>query len=109
MNCALLANILIIQGKLNTEVEKLLAIDIQNYGPDGADTSLSHFFLGNFYHCQAESGQVDSVRTKLLRRSELKCIEVVRIRTKIYGPNNPRDLVLLVELLLIKRKSSGLE
>jgi tetratricopeptide (TPR) repeat protein len=58
MSAALLGTILEHQGNLGGEtldlLELFLAIDIENYGPEGTDTAMSHLFLGHFYQKKAD-------------------------------------------------------
>jgi hypothetical protein len=102
MSAALLGNILQSQGNLGIETKELLelslAIDIENYGQDGIDTALSHFFLGNFFQYQADqsfrTGRGDERGKELLRLSESKYEESIRINTKIFGPDDPRSILI---------------
>jgi tetratricopeptide (TPR) repeat protein len=104
---SLLASILIVQGKLDSETKELLeqslAIDIKNYGPDGSSTAISYINFGQFYRELAKVQQKNATSKEYLHLSEVKIKEALRIYTKIYGPDDPLTLEFLSELSNTRR------
>jgi tetratricopeptide (TPR) repeat protein len=105
---SLLSTILRSQGKVGSEtkelLEKSLAIDIRNFGPDGLNTAISHNNFGLFYRQLAKVQQTAETKKNYLRLCEIKIKEVLRIFTKIYGPDDPKTLDLSSELPRIARQ-----
>jgi tetratricopeptide (TPR) repeat protein len=94
MNCNLLANILRKQGNHGDEVKDLLnrslAIDIRNDGPDGVNTAVGHYNLAGFHVDLATHVPC----TVIVRRNELTIAkasyeEALRIQSKVFGPSHP--------------------
>jgi tetratricopeptide (TPR) repeat protein len=92
----LLAQILMSQDNMGDETmelfERSLANDIKNEGPDGSNTAVSNFNLGEFYYQLADRQQNDEREIVYLHLSKAKFEEAVRIYTKIFGPNNPQTI-----------------
>jgi len=103
----LLSSILMCQDKLGSEtkvlLEQTLAINIRNFGPDGANTATAQFNFGLFYRHLAEAQQIVATRKGHLRLSEIKHKEALRVNTKIFGPDNPRTLRYSSELSISRR------
>jgi hypothetical protein len=103
----LLASILVSQDKLGSETKELykqsLANSIRNHGPDGVSTSTVHINFGIYYRMLAKGQQTDREKKEILRLSEIEIKEALRIYTKIFGPNNPRNLQFLSELSITRR------
>jgi hypothetical protein len=103
----LLTDILSFQGNLGSEMKKLLeqclAIDIRNYGPDGANTAGDYGNIGIYYRELADAEQTAETRKEFLRLSEIKIKEALRIYTKIYGPDDPKTLRYSTELFTVRR------
>jgi tetratricopeptide (TPR) repeat protein len=91
-----LALILTSQEKLGDETrefyERALAINIKYCGPDGLNTVRSTTNLGHYYHNLANIQESIETRNELLRLSRIKFIEVLRIYTKIFGPDDPKTI-----------------
>jgi hypothetical protein len=98
------------QDKLGSETKELLeqtlAINIRNFGPDGANTATAQFNFGLFYRHLAEAQQIVATRKGHLRLSEIKHKEALRVNTKIFGPDNPRTLRYSSELSISRRPLS---
>jgi hypothetical protein len=110
MSTILLASILHAQGNLGSETKELykrsLVSIIKNYGPEGLNTAVRGFKLGNFYHCRANESQAVEMRKEDLLLSKSKYKEALRINTKVLGPDNPRTKEVSSSFSLISRKLS---
>jgi hypothetical protein len=73
-------------------LERSLANYIKNEGPDGTNTAISNFNLGNFYNQQANKQHNAERKLVYLHLSKSKFEEAVRIFTKVFGPNNPQTI-----------------
>jgi len=104
---SILASILRFRGKLGSETKELfeqsLAISIRNYGPDGANTAIVHMNFSLFYRELADKQKTVSTRKEHLRLSEIMNKEALRIRTTIFGPDDPRTLQFLSNLSTARR------
>jgi hypothetical protein len=93
----LLADILMSQDNLGDETmelfERSLASYVKNEGPDGTNTAISNFNLGDFYNHLAEKQHNAERKTLYLHLSKSKFEEAVRIHTKVFGPNNPQTIL----------------
>mmetsp|Transcript_23972 Transcript_23972/g.23015 ORF Transcript_23972/g.23015 Transcript_23972/m.23015 type:complete len:135 (+) Transcript_23972:2-406(+) len=109
-SCDLLARILTSQGNIGDEpmelFERCLAIDIKNEGPDGANTAISNFNLGIFYHRLADTQQEIQRHAEYLCLSKSKFEEAVRIYTKIFGLDDPQTTRASSQLSIISLKLS---
>jgi hypothetical protein len=107
ISISLLSGILIFQSKLGSETKELLeqslAINIRNYGPDGANTAINHFNFGTYYRELADKQQTTSTRKEYLSLSEIKIKEALQIYTKIFGFDDPRTLQYSTELSTTRR------
>lgn len=105
---SLLASILLKQGKLGYEtkelLEKSLALDIKNCGPEGSNTAQAFWSLGDYYYLLAEKEQTDEAQKEHLRLSKVKYEEALRIYTKIKGSGNSDSMQLLSILASVSRK-----
>jgi hypothetical protein len=103
----LLTDVLRFRSKLGSEMkevlEQCLAIDIRNYGPDGANTAGDYGNIGIYYRELADAEQTAETRKEFLRLSEIKIKEALRIYTKIYGPDDPKTLRYSTELFTVRR------
>jgi tetratricopeptide (TPR) repeat protein len=110
LSSGLLGSILEAQGNLGIETQELheraLAIDIRNYGLEGVNTAVSNHNMGYFYYLRAEESQTAETKKGNLQLSESKYKELMRIYTKIYGPDNPRSIYYKSQLSIISRKLS---
>jgi tetratricopeptide (TPR) repeat protein len=110
MSAGLLASILQSQGNLGSETKELrersLVSDTRHSGPEGINTAISNFNLGNFYHLRADGSQTAEMRKENLLLSKSKYKEALRIYTKALGPDNPRTKELSSIFSLISRKLS---
>jgi hypothetical protein len=110
LTCNLLADILMSQGNLGDETmelfERSLANDTKHYGPDGRNTAISNVNLSNFYHKLADEQQIARRKVEYLSLSKSKFEEVVRIYTKIFGPDNPKTINASLALSIISLKLS---
>jgi tetratricopeptide (TPR) repeat protein len=92
-NCVLLGRILMNQGKLGDKtkelLERALAINVMNEGPDGTNTAHGNIQIVRFHYKVAIKQSIMSTkRTQLLLAKSL-AEEAVRIVTKIHNPTHP--------------------
>jgi hypothetical protein len=110
---SLLANILMSQDNMGDETMELLECSLANqtkhYGPDGTNVVISNFNLGTFYHRLADKQQIARRKIECLCLSISKFEEVVRIHTKIFGPDNPQTRKFSSELYIVLHKLYELE
>jgi tetratricopeptide (TPR) repeat protein len=106
----LLADILYAQGKLGKETQELYegahANNIKNYGLNGSNTATTNFNMGNFYMKRALESQSTETRNENLLLSMNKFKEVVRVNTKIYGPDYPITSQAASNLSIVSRMLS---
>lgn len=90
----LLASILQRQCNYGDEPKGLflrsLAVCKKHCGPDGGDTAEANYYLGAFYLFGAKIEPNLEIQKDLLRKSLSYHKDVVRVHTKIYGPDNPK-------------------
>jgi tetratricopeptide (TPR) repeat protein len=110
VSSSLLAHILQAQGKLGIETKELyersLAISVNNFGSDGFNTAASNGNLGTFYHRQAEESQSAGIKKEHLSQSVFKFKEVLRIYTKIFGPDHPDTVKASSQLSIVTHELS---
>jgi tetratricopeptide (TPR) repeat protein len=110
LSCSLLARILISQDNLGNEtmelLERALANNIKNGGPDGTNTAASNVNLGVFYNQLANRKQTDEREIVYLHLSKSKFEEAVRIYAKIFGPDKPQSVEASSALSIISRRLS---
>jgi tetratricopeptide (TPR) repeat protein len=110
VSCGLLARILISQDNMVDETMELFershTIITKNNGPDGINTAISNFNLGNFYHQLADEQQETQRRVEYLCLSKSKFEEAVRIYTKIFGLDDPQTTRASSQLSIISLKLS---
>jgi tetratricopeptide (TPR) repeat protein len=110
MSTSLLAQVLLGQGNLGSETQKLyervLVIDIKNFGSNGVNTAASNSNMANFYHLRAEESQIAKTKKDCLQLSESKYKESLRINTVVFGPDHPRAISSLSQLSIISCKLS---
>jgi tetratricopeptide (TPR) repeat protein len=106
-----LAGVLQAQGHLGSETKELheraLAINIRNCGPDGFNTAVLNFNIGNFYYLRAEESQTAETKEDNLQLSESKHKESLRIFTVVFGPDHPSTVKVSSALSIISRKLSA--
>jgi hypothetical protein len=99
---SLLASILTMQDKLGSETKELLeqtlANSIGNYGPDGVNAATDYTNFGSYYRQLADKQQTGGEKKEYLHLSEIKITEALRIFTKIYGLDDPRNLRISSQL-----------
>jgi tetratricopeptide (TPR) repeat protein len=109
-SCDLLSIILITQNKLGAEtretLERSLAIYLRYEGPDGLNTAVGNFNLGEYY-CRLASKMQTQIDLLLLGNSYLK--ECLRIYSKIHGPTHPETVSVRSQLAIISREISRIE
>jgi hypothetical protein len=92
--CNLLAVILEAQDNYGDEtkglLERALAINIKNGGPDGAKIGIKG--LAAFYNDLAEKSSTADVKLTQLHLAKSYCEELVRILEKIHGLNHPETV-----------------
>jgi tetratricopeptide (TPR) repeat protein len=96
MSADLLADILQAQGKLGSETKELyercLVNNIKNCGPEGHNTAVTNFNMGNFYYKRAKTSQSAETMNEHLLQSKSKYNEALRTYTKLLGPDNSRTV-----------------
>jgi hypothetical protein len=110
LSTSTLASILQAQGNLGSETQELhersLAIDIRNCGPEGVNTAVSNNNMGTFYYFRAQESQIAEIKKDNLQLSESKYKESLRIRTVVFGPDNPKTIRASSQLSIISRELS---
>jgi tetratricopeptide (TPR) repeat protein len=122
-NCmGLLANVLTSQGKRGSEpkelLERCLAIDIEYYGSNGANTAVAYMNLGEFYHKSASeilllldgretysNKYFHSTMETVINHfhlAEFNFKEALRIYAKIHGPKGSRVLTVASHIGSVK-------
>jgi hypothetical protein len=91
--CALLSKILMKQGKYGGEVkeilERSLAVEVVNEGPDGPNTGCGNTEISQFHYKLAMIQSVMSIKRTQLLLAKSYTEEGVRIITKTHNPTHP--------------------
>jgi hypothetical protein len=110
ISCALLARILMNQGKYGDETKELLerslAIYVVSEGPDGSNTAAGNITFSQLHYNLAKIQSVISIKRTQLLLAKSYAEEAVRIETKIHNPSHPNCILAASQLSDILRELS---
>jgi tetratricopeptide (TPR) repeat protein len=110
MNCSILGRILMNRGELGDETKELLerslAIDVVNEGPDGQNTAGGNSAISQLYYNLAIIESVIIMKQAQLLVAKSHAEEAVRIETKIHDPTHPNNVAAASLLSKILRELS---